>query len=122
MHPVELEWQKEVKRKDSGVGIIKGDAQMADAYEAAQEIFRKGGNMLAIQGGFIDHLQVFLPTSVEEITMQAGGADGPRQSGPESAAIRARERRASAVIPQKNPPIEASGPRSVSSNAVTSDP
>ncbi len=42
------------------------------------QVFRKGGNMLAMQGGFIDHLQVFLPTSVEEITMQAGGADGPR--------------------------------------------
>jgi alginate O-acetyltransferase complex protein AlgJ len=42
------------------------------------QVFRKGGNMLAMQAGFIDHLQVFLPTSVEEITMQAGGADGPR--------------------------------------------
>lgn len=42
------------------------------------QVFRKGGNMLATQGGFIDHLQVLLPTTVEEITMQAGGADGPR--------------------------------------------
>jgi alginate O-acetyltransferase complex protein AlgJ len=42
------------------------------------QVFRKGGNMLAMQAGFIDHLQVLLPTSVEEITMQAGGADGPR--------------------------------------------
>lgn len=42
------------------------------------QVFRKGGNMLAMQGGFIDHLQVFLPAAVEEVTMQAGGADGPR--------------------------------------------
>jgi len=42
------------------------------------QVFRKGGNMLATQGGFIDHLQVDLSAAVEEITMQAGGADGPR--------------------------------------------
>ena len=42
------------------------------------QVFRKGGNMLATQGGFIDHLQVDLGSAVEEITMQAGGADGPR--------------------------------------------
>lgn len=42
------------------------------------QVFRRGGNMLATQGGFIDHLDVFLPGAVEEITMQAGGADGPR--------------------------------------------
>jgi alginate O-acetyltransferase complex protein AlgJ len=34
--------------------------------------------MLATQGGFVDHLQVNLSAAVEEITMQAGGADGPR--------------------------------------------
>jgi alginate O-acetyltransferase complex protein AlgJ len=50
--------------------LVLGDSHL--------QVFRKGGNMLAMQGGFIDHLQVFLPTSVEEITMQAGGADGPR--------------------------------------------
>ena len=42
------------------------------------QVFRKGGNMLAMQGGFVDHLQTLLPAAVEEITMQAGGADGPR--------------------------------------------
>ena len=42
------------------------------------QVFRRGGNMLATQGGFIDHLQVDLSAAVEEITMQAGGADGPR--------------------------------------------
>lgn len=42
------------------------------------QVFRKGGNMLAALGGFIDHLQVNLACPVEEITMQAGGADGPR--------------------------------------------
>ena len=50
--------------------IVFGDSHL--------QVFRKGGNMLAMQGGFIDHLQTLLPTSVEEITMQAGGADGPR--------------------------------------------
>ncbi len=42
------------------------------------QVFRKGGNMITTQAGFVDHLQVALPTAVEEITMQAGGADGPR--------------------------------------------
>ncbi|CAN5831956.1 hypothetical protein BH11VER1_BH11VER1_04650 [soil metagenome] len=42
------------------------------------QIFRKGGNMLATLGGLIDHFQVDLASPVEEITMQAGGADGPR--------------------------------------------
>jgi alginate O-acetyltransferase complex protein AlgJ len=42
------------------------------------QVFRRGGNMLAVQAGFVDHLQTLLPTSVEEITMQAGGAEGPR--------------------------------------------
>ena len=42
------------------------------------QIFRKGGNMITTQAGFIDRLQVELPAAVEEITMQAGGADGPR--------------------------------------------
>ncbi len=42
------------------------------------QIFRRGGNMIATQGGFIDHLDVALPSAVEEVTMQAGGADGPR--------------------------------------------
>jgi len=44
------------------------------------QVFRKGGNMLATQGGFIDHLQVKLGQAVEEISMQAGGADGPRRN------------------------------------------
>jgi alginate O-acetyltransferase complex protein AlgJ len=42
------------------------------------QVFRKGGDMLATQGGFVDHLDVDLGAAVEEITMQAGGADGPR--------------------------------------------
>ncbi len=42
------------------------------------QVFRKGGSMLATLGGFIDHLQVDLALPVEEMTMQAGGADGPR--------------------------------------------
>ncbi|MEY4482873.1 MAG: hypothetical protein RL693_325, partial [Verrucomicrobiota bacterium] len=42
------------------------------------QIFRKGGNMLATLSGLIDHLQVDIASPVEEITMQAGGADGPR--------------------------------------------
>lgn len=42
------------------------------------QVFRRGGNMITTQAGFIDHLQIDLPTAVEEITMQAGGADGPR--------------------------------------------
>lgn len=42
------------------------------------QVFRRGGNMLATQGGFIDHLQAALGTAVEEVSMQAGGADGPR--------------------------------------------
>lgn len=43
------------------------------------QVFRTGGNMLATQGGFIDHLQVDLAAAVHEISMQAGGADGPRR-------------------------------------------
>jgi alginate O-acetyltransferase complex protein AlgJ len=50
--------------------LVLGDSHL--------QVFRKGGNMLAMQGGFVDHFQVYLPTSVEEVTMQAGGADGPR--------------------------------------------
>ncbi|MEZ0388638.1 MAG: hypothetical protein ACAI34_16315 [Verrucomicrobium sp.] len=41
-------------------------------------VFRKGGDMLATQGGFVDHLQVDLSAAVDEYAMQAGGADGPR--------------------------------------------
>lgn len=50
--------------------LVMGDSHL--------QVFRKGGNMLATLGGFIDHLQVDLACPVEEITMQAGGADGPR--------------------------------------------
>ncbi len=42
------------------------------------QVFRKGGEMITTQAGFVDHLQVDLPAAVEVITMQAGGADGPR--------------------------------------------
>lgn len=42
------------------------------------QVFRKGGSMLSTLSGLIDHLQVGIACPVEEITMQAGGADGPR--------------------------------------------
>ncbi len=50
--------------------LVMGDSHL--------QVFRKGGNMLAVQGGFVDQLNVDLPTAVHEISMQAGGADGPR--------------------------------------------
>jgi alginate O-acetyltransferase complex protein AlgJ len=50
--------------------LVLGDSHL--------QVFRKGGNMLATQAGFIDHLQVDMFAAVEEVTMQAGGADGPR--------------------------------------------
>lgn len=50
--------------------VVLGDSHL--------QIFRKGGDMLDTQGGFVDHLQVALGTAVQEFTMQAGGADGPR--------------------------------------------
>jgi len=50
--------------------LVMGDSHL--------QVFRKGGNMLATQGGFVDHLQTLLPAAVEEVSMQAGGADGPR--------------------------------------------
>lgn len=50
--------------------VVIGDSHL--------QVFRKGGNMLSTLGGFIDHLQVNLALPVEEISMQAGGADGPR--------------------------------------------
>jgi alginate O-acetyltransferase complex protein AlgJ len=50
--------------------VVMGDSHL--------QVFRKGGNMLDTQGGFVDHLQVGLGTAVQEFTMQAGGADGPR--------------------------------------------
>ena len=45
--------------------LVMGDSHL--------QVFRRGGNMIATQGGFIDHLDVFLPSAVEEMTMQAGG-------------------------------------------------
>lgn len=51
--------------------LVMGDSHL--------QIFRRGGTMLAQQGGFVDHLQVELGTAVEEFSMQAGGADGPRR-------------------------------------------
>lgn len=51
--------------------LVLGDSHL--------QVFRRGGAMLAQQGGFIDHLQVALPIAVEEFSMQAGGADGPRR-------------------------------------------
>jgi alginate O-acetyltransferase complex protein AlgJ len=50
--------------------LVMGDSHL--------QVFRKGGSMLATQGGFIDHLQTMLPAAVHEVSMQAGGADGPR--------------------------------------------
>jgi hypothetical protein len=43
--PVEAEWQREVKRKQTGQGIIKDDPQMAAAYADALEILVGGGTM-----------------------------------------------------------------------------
>lgn len=43
------------------------------------QIFRKGGNMLATGGGFIDHLIVDLSVPVEEVSTQASGG-GDRAS------------------------------------------
>ncbi len=51
--------------------LVLGDSHL--------QVFRRGGAMLAQQGGFIDHLQVALPIGVDEYSMQAGGADGPRR-------------------------------------------
>jgi alginate O-acetyltransferase complex protein AlgJ len=50
--------------------VVLGDSHL--------QVFRQGGTMLDVQGGFVDHLQVALGTAVHEFTMQAGGADGPR--------------------------------------------
>lgn len=52
--------------------VVIGDSHL--------QVFRRGGNMLATQAGFIDHLQEKLKLSVEEFSMQAGGADGPRRN------------------------------------------
>jgi alginate O-acetyltransferase complex protein AlgJ len=51
--------------------LVMGDSHL--------QVFRRGGAMLAQQAGFVDHLQVALGTPVEEFSMQAGGADGPRR-------------------------------------------
>lgn len=50
--------------------LVMGDSHL--------QVFRRGGNMLATQAGFIDHLQAGMFAAVDEVTMQAGGADGPR--------------------------------------------
>jgi alginate O-acetyltransferase complex protein AlgJ len=42
------------------------------------QVFRTGGNMLASDAGFIDHLASALSTPIEEISSQASGADQPR--------------------------------------------
>ena len=41
-------------------------------------VFRKGGDMVTTQAGFIDHLQIDLPAAVEEISIRGSGSDGPR--------------------------------------------
>jgi alginate O-acetyltransferase complex protein AlgJ len=51
--------------------LVMGDSHL--------QVFRRGGAMLAQQGGFVDHLQAELGSAVEEFSMQAGGADGPRR-------------------------------------------
>jgi alginate O-acetyltransferase complex protein AlgJ len=51
--------------------LVLGDSHL--------QVFRRGGAMLAQQGGFVDHLQADLALAVEEFSMQAGGADGPRR-------------------------------------------
>lgn len=42
------------------------------------QVFRTGGNMLASDAGFIDHLANALGTPIEEVSSQASGADQPR--------------------------------------------
>lgn len=51
--------------------LVMGDSHL--------QVFRRGGAMLAQQGGIVDHLQAELGAAVEEFSMQAGGADGPRR-------------------------------------------
>lgn len=51
--------------------LVMGDSHL--------QVFRRGGAMLAQQGGFVDHLQVALSIGTDEYSMQAGGADGPRR-------------------------------------------
>ncbi len=65
--------RKTVRSVESDAGsamLVIGDSHL--------QVFRRGGSMIATQGGFIDHLNVLLQSAVEEISMQAGGADGPR--------------------------------------------
>ena len=49
MHPVEPGWKQEVKRKQTGQGIIKDDPQMAAAYADALEILEGGGTMTDVR-------------------------------------------------------------------------
>jgi hypothetical protein len=47
--PVEPQWKQEVKRKQTGQGIIKDDPQMAAAYADALEILEGGGTMTDVR-------------------------------------------------------------------------
>src|SRR5206468_4056666 len=62
------------------VTALEGDANSAMVVlgDSHLLVFRKGGDMLATNGGFIDHLQVDMFAAAHEFAMQAGGADGPR--------------------------------------------
>lgn len=50
--------------------LVMGDSHLL--------VFRKGGDMVTTQAGFIDHLQIDLPAAVEEISIRGSGSDGPR--------------------------------------------
>lgn len=68
--------------KPGEVETVEGDPRgpILVIGDSHLQVFRRGGNMLATQAGFVDHLQANLKLSVEEFSMQAGGADGPRRN------------------------------------------
>lgn len=69
------------KADAEGVSLVEGDVSspLVVIGDSHLQVFRRGGAMLATQAGFIDHLQARLNATVQEFSMQAGGADGPRR-------------------------------------------
>jgi alginate O-acetyltransferase complex protein AlgJ len=55
-----------------------GDSPILVIGDSHCQIFRTGGNMLASNAGFIDHLAQQLSLPIEEVSSQASGADQPR--------------------------------------------
>jgi alginate O-acetyltransferase complex protein AlgJ len=76
-----LPMQRAGKSAGGDVTTVESDAASAVLVmgDSHLQVFRRGGAMLAQQGGFVDHLQAELGAAVEEFSMQAGGADGPRR-------------------------------------------